>query len=103
VGACISANSQLEIRFPITQARRTMRGSFLLARLSSLMTALKKKKLDLKIIPALLPSILGVSVSLLVLGQHIGLLIAALVSGYFSFLIASVLVEVISLLKRKRR
>tara|TARA_B100000029_G_scaffold440063_1_gene457019 strand:+ start:428 stop:631 length:204 start_codon:yes stop_codon:yes gene_type:complete len=67
------------------------------------MTALKKKKLDLKIIPALLPSILGVSVSLLVLGQHIGLLIAALVSGYFSFLIASVLVEVISLLKRKRR
>ena len=67
------------------------------------MTALKKKKLDLKIIPALLPSILGVSVGLLVLGQHIGLLIAALVSGYFAFLIASVLVEVISLLKRKRR
>ena len=52
------------------------------------MTALKKKKLDLKIIPALLPSILGVSVSLLVLGQHIGLLIAALVSGYFAFLLA---------------
>ena len=67
------------------------------------MTALKKKKLDLKIIPALLPSILGVSVGLLVLGEHIGLLIAALVSGYFGFLIASVLVEVISLLKRKRR
>ena len=67
------------------------------------MPELKKKKLDLKIVPALIPSIIGASVTLLILGKQIGLMITSLLSGYFAFLVASVLVESIRLLKSKRR
>ena len=43
------------------------------------MVAFKKKKLDLKIVPALIPSIIGASVTLVVLGKHIGIVITSLV------------------------
>ncbi len=66
------------------------------------MAALKTKKLDLKIVPALIPTIIGASVTLLIVGKQIGVVITALVSGYFAFLAASILVEWIRLLKRKK-
>ena len=61
-----------------------------------------KQKLDLKIIPTLLPSSVGLAVTLLVLGKQLTVLITSLVAGYFAFLLASVLIEFLRVLKRRR-
>ena len=69
----------------------------------SSMTEVKKKKLDLKVIPALIPSAVGIAVAIVVLGNQIGALITSLVAGYFAFLMASFLTELIGWIRRKRR
>lgn len=67
------------------------------------MSEIKKKRLDLKIMPALAPSLVGTGVAFLVIGENIGALISALVAGYFAFLMANLLIELISLLRRRQR
>ena len=67
------------------------------------MIEIKKRKLDLKIIPALIPLIVGVAVALLAIGDQIGMLIFSLVVGYFAFLLASLLIELIEWLKSRTK
>ena len=63
---------------------------------------MKNRKLDLKIIPALVPLLVGVLVALLVLGDHIFILLTSFVAGYFASLVASILIELISWLKKRQ-
>lgn len=67
------------------------------------MTKLKKKKLGLNIFPAIAPLLVGVFVALLVLGNQIATVLLSLVTGYFAFLISSLIIELTSLLKRRKR
>tara|TARA_B100000029_G_scaffold224019_1_gene221946 strand:- start:337 stop:555 length:219 start_codon:yes stop_codon:yes gene_type:complete len=67
------------------------------------MTQNKKKALDLKIFPALIPTIAAVSVSLIVLGKEIYLLSIALLAGYFTFLIITLLIELIRTLRHRNQ
>ena len=60
----------------------------------------QRRKLDLKIIPAIAPSVVAVSVALIILGNHIGILIISLTAGYFSYLVADKLIDFASNLKR---
>ena len=67
------------------------------------MTNKKKRKLDLRIVPAIAPSLVAFSVGLLVLGNHIGTLIIAVVVGYFSYLITNKFIDLLAHLQRNRR
>ena len=67
------------------------------------MTEKKKRKLDLKIIPAIAPSVIGISVAILVLGSDLGILVVSIVAGYFSYLITSKIIDFASYIQRNRR
>ena len=63
---------------------------------------MKNRKLDLKILPALVPLMVGVVVALLVLGDQIAILVIALLAGYFASLITNMILALIEWLKRSR-
>ena len=66
------------------------------------MTEIKRRKLNLRIIPAVAPSMVGVFVALLVLGNHIGIVLISLVAGYLSYFLTTTLIEFIWQLKRNK-
>ena len=68
-----------------------------------IMTDIKKRKLNLRIIPALLPSVVGAFVALMILGNNLGILMISLAAGYCSYILASALIEFIWNLQRNRR
>ena len=67
------------------------------------MAEIKKRKLNLRIIPAVAPSVVGVFVALLVLGNNIGILIISLAAGYLAYFLANALIDFIWKFRRKRR
>ena len=67
------------------------------------MAEIKKRKLNLGIIPAVAPSVVGVFVALLVLGNNIGILIISLAAGYLAYFLANALIDFIWKFRRNRR
>ena len=55
----------------------------------------KEKEAALKVFPALLPSMIGLTAFLVFLGGQIGQKIHSLIGGYFVFLVARLLIELI--------